>query len=364
MPYSILKRSAPLPPSPTLTRTFSAHSPAAYDRSPIQVTPNSCALPARGCPGRTYYALEDCPAPSHPSLSASTPHNQKVRGHLHPRALARQEAAHPTPSSSASAFTYNHNYNDAYAVAADPDDSERTPTRTAPLPLPPLIPDLSSESDESDGFTSPPPAVYAAYYQAPAAKYPSPSFSYPAYPAAPYGYPAVEPQPQPQPQQRRRRARRAPVDAEHDDGYDEEEVERPTTPRLSPTYAPSPSYYNNSSSSYATASANSYPSYSYAYAYSNHDREPDARAPAFAFAPSSPPTAARPPRSKTPKPPAASSPPGRPSSSSAPVREPKDARESKPTKEKRSPCRLRAALSRTGTGFAFGVEGEGCLGGF
>lgn len=42
------------PPSPIISKTFVAHSPSAYDRSPIVVVPNSCALPERGCPGRTY----------------------------------------------------------------------------------------------------------------------------------------------------------------------------------------------------------------------------------------------------------------------------------------------------------------------
>ena len=42
------------PPSPIISKTFVAHSPSTYDRSPIVVVPNTCALPERGCPGRTY----------------------------------------------------------------------------------------------------------------------------------------------------------------------------------------------------------------------------------------------------------------------------------------------------------------------
>ncbi|KAH7338044.1 hypothetical protein B0J17DRAFT_660552 [Rhizoctonia solani] len=34
-----------------LVKTRVTHSPASYDRSPIVVLPNSCAMPARGCPG-------------------------------------------------------------------------------------------------------------------------------------------------------------------------------------------------------------------------------------------------------------------------------------------------------------------------
>lgn len=107
------------PPSPTLTRTFSAYSPSAYDRSPIVVSPNSCALPERGCPGRTY-TLDD-------STQTMWSHNGR---HLHPRAVNSH-----TPSE--------------HEVEEDP------PTGSYPI-LPPLIPDLSSESEESDGFISPP----------------------------------------------------------------------------------------------------------------------------------------------------------------------------------------------------------------
>jgi hypothetical protein len=91
------------PPSPA-TRTYSAYSAAAYDRSPIVVAPNSCALPERG--GRTYTLDE-----SHPRRGISFARD------FHPRALAFAS------------------------------------TRT---PLPQLIPDLSSESEESDGWSAAP----------------------------------------------------------------------------------------------------------------------------------------------------------------------------------------------------------------
>ncbi|KAF9447453.1 hypothetical protein P691DRAFT_793449 [Macrolepiota fuliginosa MF-IS2] len=115
-PRPILKRSTStpsaekhvvhFPPSPALTRTFDAYSPAAYDRSPIVVAPNACALPERG--GRTY--VLDEPTSLSPSRRRSS--SKSSRG-LHPRAIG---------------------------------DSE---------PIPSLVPDLSSESDESDGFPSP-----------------------------------------------------------------------------------------------------------------------------------------------------------------------------------------------------------------
>lgn len=102
------KLAVHFPPSPALVRTFVAHSPAAYDRSPIVVGPNDCALPERG--GRTY-VLGEQPEPSSSRRRASS----KSGRLLHPRAI-----------------------------------------RDNMIPsMPALIPDLSSESDESDGFPSP-----------------------------------------------------------------------------------------------------------------------------------------------------------------------------------------------------------------
>lgn len=126
------------PPSPTLTRTFSAYSPSTYDRSPIVVSPNSCALPERGCPGRTYTLDEPAARSSH-SRWKSTTHNGR---HLHPRAVASA-------------------YRESSMDSDDAGDEEHTPTSTYPT-LPSLVPDLSSESDESDGFASP-PSEYAFY---------------------------------------------------------------------------------------------------------------------------------------------------------------------------------------------------------
>ncbi|CUA72019.1 hypothetical protein RSOLAG22IIIB_04880 [Rhizoctonia solani] len=80
-----------------LVKTRVTHSPASYDRSPIVVAPNSCALPARGCPGRTYA----------------------------PDAIGR--SIHPS-----------------------------APRRRPSTPCPGLVPDEGS-SDDSDGLISPPP---------------------------------------------------------------------------------------------------------------------------------------------------------------------------------------------------------------
>lgn len=157
------------PPSPTLTRTFSAYSSASYDRSPIVVTPNSCALPERGCPGRTY-TLDDAAASSPPSSSSNWRSGAHNGRHLHPRAVAYRDLSHDEDD--------DH--------LDEQEESQRTPTRNFPI-LPPLIPDLSSESEESDGFTSPPPEP--ASFPTPTAYYPPPHshpISAPSHPPIPH----------------------------------------------------------------------------------------------------------------------------------------------------------------------------------
>lgn len=119
------------PPSPVLARTFSAYSSSTYDRSPIVVLPNICALPARGCPGRTY--LPGCTVPLSPSTSPDSYAHKaalKAKGtHMHPRrAFSFGLVPQPTPDCA-----------------------------TGPLAVPPpLVPDVSSESDESDGLMNSP----------------------------------------------------------------------------------------------------------------------------------------------------------------------------------------------------------------
>ena len=118
-PKPILKRSVSEPyhcqgyptraqgvrfPSSPATCTYSAYSASAYDRSPIVVTPNNCALPERG--GRTYTLDE-----SQPRRGISFARD------FHPRALA---FASSRPA------------------------------------LPQLIPDQSSESDDSDAWLAAP----------------------------------------------------------------------------------------------------------------------------------------------------------------------------------------------------------------
>ncbi|KAJ8472357.1 hypothetical protein ONZ45_g16683 [Pleurotus djamor] len=134
------------PPSPSLTRTFEAHCPSTYDRSPIVVLPNSCALPERGCPGRTYAPVD---GPSHRSH------------HRNPSSSSSSTTTTTrSSSSSASAYAPKDLHPRAFSRQYDLRDRDSCSSSTPMGPFsvpPPLIPDLSSESEESDGFASPAP---------------------------------------------------------------------------------------------------------------------------------------------------------------------------------------------------------------
>ena len=121
------------PPSTSLTCTFSAYSAAAYDRSPIVVSPNNCALPERGCPGRTYTLEESAAQKPHRGISYARD--------FHPRALVFASTRSSSPRSTRTPIDATMNDRPTFYPA-----------------LPQLIPDLSSESDESDAFTSGPSA--------------------------------------------------------------------------------------------------------------------------------------------------------------------------------------------------------------
>jgi hypothetical protein len=120
------------PPSPTLTRTFAVYSAASYDRSPIVVGPNTCALPERGCPGRTYTLEEREVAPCE---IAPCSYDKGAGRSKHPRSMSNQ------------------------ALGLHFGDEDRKLSIATPYPSdlpPPLVPDLSSsESDESDGVRIP-----------------------------------------------------------------------------------------------------------------------------------------------------------------------------------------------------------------
>lgn len=111
------------PPTPGLCQTHLTHSAAIYDRAPIVVLPNACALPARN--ERTYTPASECASGKKRSRSMQ----QCGQGAaLHPHAFVGSTMM-------------------AQAVPSDPEGR-----------LPPLVPDLSSssESDESDNNIVPP----------------------------------------------------------------------------------------------------------------------------------------------------------------------------------------------------------------
>ncbi|CAK5271444.1 unnamed protein product [Mycena citricolor] len=238
------------PPSPSLTRIFSVHSSAAYDRSPIVVTPNACALPARGCPGRTYYDGKPTKKPTAPGPNA---HCQGRS--FHPRALTcRTEGQEEEESDPERTPTRTSPYIALPVQPPIPQPPTSFPMYTAPaspasykcLPSfpyapypssqpPPLIPDLSSESDESDGFTSPSPDLVGF---AGAQKYSYPLFGMPP-PSAPFpGYnhsqPPITADPVSSSPPSERRRRRSPRRSRtphprsraqlEDDGYEEEDL--------------------------------------------------------------------------------------------------------------------------------------------
>ncbi|TFK56941.1 hypothetical protein OE88DRAFT_1730372 [Heliocybe sulcata] len=132
------------PPTPVLTSTHPTHSPSTYDRAPIVVSPNACALPRRGerevqfgeRPGRST----DRERPRGRSRDRKA---VSVKGsYFHPRAYEACEAEPPAGHTG--------------AVDADHDIPSLPPLPAAiPLP-PPLVHDISSsESDESDVTTPP-----------------------------------------------------------------------------------------------------------------------------------------------------------------------------------------------------------------
>lgn len=118
LPYPPQQPQVHFPPTPSLTQTHYTHDGQTYDRAPIVVAPNECALPERGCPGRTY----EC-------KSAKVLKSGK---HPHPRAA----------EASADGRIPYFGPSQAYSPSRGP---------------PALVPDISSESDDSDGVVSPPP---------------------------------------------------------------------------------------------------------------------------------------------------------------------------------------------------------------
>ncbi|EMD32175.1 hypothetical protein CERSUDRAFT_99576 [Gelatoporia subvermispora B] len=143
-------------PRPALAVVARTHSAAQYDRSPIVVQPNRCALPERGCPGRTY-SLADEPSPSSPP-----PHTRRTVSAPAPAAAPaastpcrRRPARSPPRARSPARGRHLHPRAGVQLAWEEYTDAADDAPSNAHAPVPPLVPDLSS-SDESDGIASPP----------------------------------------------------------------------------------------------------------------------------------------------------------------------------------------------------------------
>ena len=134
LPYHPPPPQVHFPPTPALTQTHYTHSGKSYDRAPIVVMPNECALPERGC--RIYSS----------GRGSHSGEGRPVGGgkHPHPR-VAEASSDGRIPS--------------YYGPVPGPHQASSSMASRGP---PPLVPDLSSESEESDGVVSPPPEYHSS----------------------------------------------------------------------------------------------------------------------------------------------------------------------------------------------------------
>lgn len=127
---SVLGPRVHFPPAPGLCQTHLTHSASIYDRAPIVVAPNDCALPARN--ERTYTPSSEC-SKKRRSAQVATAHGGAA---LHPHA-----------------FPESARVQTATGIISAPPISPADPVGR----VPPLVADLSSsESDESDVSSTPP----------------------------------------------------------------------------------------------------------------------------------------------------------------------------------------------------------------
>ncbi|KAG6330048.1 hypothetical protein ID866_9040, partial [Astraeus odoratus] len=130
------------PPTPTLTSTFITHSASTYDRTPVVVLPNVCALPGRH--ERELFIDNNPPGTEHKPSSAAPASRSRARtqsskeSYFHPRAYEACAPEQPRPPAS---WSSGHS----------------TPPHSPPpllIPVPPH--DFSSDSDSSDSQVSTP----------------------------------------------------------------------------------------------------------------------------------------------------------------------------------------------------------------
>jgi len=142
LPFASSSRVPPLdsphvhfPPSPMMTKVSTTHSAFSYDRKPIEVLPNICALPERG----------------ERKVGGNTRNSMSMKeqgGYFHPRAY-ENESTLPA-SNPPNGFRTSPPINANHAQS-----SSSSYERDGHLDVPPLVFDISSESD-SDMCGSPP----------------------------------------------------------------------------------------------------------------------------------------------------------------------------------------------------------------
>ncbi|GJJ13226.1 hypothetical protein Clacol_007477 [Clathrus columnatus] len=123
------------PPSPSqlVSATYYAHSAAHYDRSPLIVAPNDCAIPRRNCPERTYVLCDrEARLLTQVDADYSDSHHHDANVDYTPRSSSyHQRVDYFSSPSHATSF-----------YSSQP---------------PHCVPDLTwSESEDSDGLISPP----------------------------------------------------------------------------------------------------------------------------------------------------------------------------------------------------------------
>jgi len=150
------------PPSTSLTSTYTAHSSSVYDRTPIKVSPNACALPERGCPGRTYVldnsAYDDDASPP-PSPSNYAPVDWRKSRRTGSPARVRVVGfdvmgRYRSVDCSESDEEHSPSQGNTSSSSSSSSSARMAQSRSTLIPSrpPSLVQDFSSESDESDGF--------------------------------------------------------------------------------------------------------------------------------------------------------------------------------------------------------------------
>jgi hypothetical protein len=139
------------PPTPILTSTYAAYSPSTYDRAPIEVMPNACALPQRG--GRIYTPVS--PKEGEHRRGKSRSRKDEAKGcYFRPLASQAWDRA-PTPPPTSVAPDLVHQYTSS-SESSESEENIITPTVNPSLPISPSshppIPRIEEDIDHALSF--------------------------------------------------------------------------------------------------------------------------------------------------------------------------------------------------------------------